>query len=193
MAQPARQPRADARRNQQRVLEAAEELFADKGVEVGVDEIAARAGVGIGTLYRHFPGGKTALLQAVVMGHLAKFVEQARKLSTGDDCGVALFTIVRQLVHLAVQKKDLSEELARSGIGHDDLAGPAKKELEKLLSGLWLRAQREGKVRPDVNFEDMSSLITATCMAAQRQGRAAVDRLVGVMCDGLRERGRHHR
>jgi AcrR family transcriptional regulator len=179
--------RSDARRNQERVLVAAEELFATRGVDVPVDEIAARAGVGVGTLYRHFPGGKASLVEAVILQRLSAFLDRARELSSSQDPRTALFTIIRELARLVVQKKDLTEELARAGVVPDELAGPVRQELEQLMRDLWERAQREHTVRCDIDFRDATSLITATCLAADRQGHLAVDRLVGVMCDGFME------
>lgn len=152
-----------------------------------MDDIASRAGVGVGTLYRHFPGGKAELVEAVVLDRLAKFVSRAEQLREGGDACVALFTMVRELARLAVQKKDLTEELARSGVCADELAVPARRQLEEILRGLWERAQADGKVRRDLDFSDLSSLIMATCVAADRQGQPSVDRLVGVVCDGLRD------
>lgn len=179
--------RSDARRNQERVLVAAEELFATQGVDVPVDQIAARAGVGVGTLYRHFPGGKASLLEAVILQRLSAFLDRARELSSSLDPRTALFTIIRELALLVVQKKDLTEELARAGVVPDELAGPVRHELESVMRELWERAQRQHMVRCDIDFRDATSLITATCLAADRQGHMAVDRLVGVMCDGFME------
>lgn len=166
---------------------AAEELFATQGVAVPMDLIASRAGVGVGTLYRHFPGGKAELVEAVVLDRLGKFLARAEELSEDGDACAALFTLVRELAQLAVQKKDLTEELARSGVSPDELSGPVRRQLEDILRGLWERAQADGTIRRDLDFEDLSSLITATCVAADRQGQPSVARLVGVMCDGLKD------
>src|ERR1700733_1381243 len=80
--------RADARRNRDRVLAAARELFANDGLSVSLDEIARRAGVGPGTVHRHFPA-KEDLIAAVAIGRLEQIVEQARNLANADDPGAA--------------------------------------------------------------------------------------------------------
>lgn len=177
--------RADARRNQERVLAAAEEAFATYGMSVPVDEIARRAGLGVGTVYRHFPT-KAALLEAVVRAHLTKFVERAKQLCQRPDATEALFTLVAELVQLAVDKKDLVEEMAQAGVAKEAIHATAKEELDGVISELWRRAQQEGSVRADLEPDDLGALISATCMAADHRGRAATVRLVGVMCDGLR-------
>lgn len=179
--------RSDARRNQAKVLAAAAEVFAEYGLSAPVDEIARRAGVGPGTIYRHFPT-KAALGEAVVMAHMTGFLERARQLSEGEDACSALFTLVRELVQLAVQKRDLVEELSKAGVGTDELAAPVKREMESLLGSLWARAQSDGRVRSDINFRDVSSLISATCMAASQDARCSSERLVSVMCAGLQIR-----
>lgn len=166
-------------------MAAAEEAFATGGMGVPVDEIAKRAGVGVGTVYRHYPT-KAALLQAVVMAQLGKFVERAKQLSVDCDCTTALFTVLGELVQLAVDKRDLTEELAREGVPKEAIHAAVKQDLEHVISTLWVRAQEASKVRSDITSEDLNSLISATCMAAGQRGRSAVERLVAVMCDGLR-------
>lgn len=181
-----RSQRADARRNHERVLAAAAEVFSEYGLAGPIDEIARRAGVGPGTIYRHFPT-KAALGEAVVRSHLAKFLSTARELCGSDDACGALFSLLRQLINLAEQKRDLVDELARSGVPADQIAAPAKAEVEQVLAVLWVRAQAEGRVRCDIDFQDVSSLVSATCMAVAGQGRRSADRLASVMCDGLRD------
>jgi AcrR family transcriptional regulator len=182
---PVRAMRADARRNLEKVLVAAEEAFAIDGVTVPVDEIARRAGVGVGTLYRHFPT-KASLVQAVVMARLCKFLERAYELAQAPDPGHSLFVLVQELVQLGADKKDLTDELARAGVGPEELHFPAKEELERVMGDLLSRAQDAGSVRRDIGIEDLASLIMGTCMAADHQGHQSTERLVGVMCDGLR-------
>jgi AcrR family transcriptional regulator len=178
--------RSDARRNVQLVLQAAEEVFSTQGLSVPIDVIAARAGVGVGTVYRHFPT-KEALFQAVVVARLEALVQRAKSLSTAADPGAAMFTFVAELARLAVEKKDLTDELARAGIDSDQVHLTIKDELEGAFDLLLRRAQAAGAVREDVSSSDVTSLLMGTCMAADRRGTAAAtERLVGVICDGLR-------
>lgn len=178
--------RADARRNRAKVLEAAEEVFASEGLAVPIDEVARRAGVGVGTVYRHFPT-KEALFEAIVVARLDALVERAEELSTADDPGRALFTFISELVDMAVKKKDLTDELARAGVNSEDLLAGVKERLEQAFDMLLGRAQQSGAVRPDINRIDMTALIMGTCMAASQHGCSeATQRLVGVLCDGFR-------
>ena len=180
-----RPQRADARRNVERVLRAAEEVFATEGLAVPIDEIASRAGVGVGTVYRHFPT-KQALFQAVVMVRLEALVERAKELSEAPDPGEAMFTFVADLVELAVQKRDLTDDLAQDGFD-DEVHAAIKGELQRAFDVLLQRAQRAGAVRDDVGSTDITALLMGTCLVADRHGgRQATARLVGVICDGLR-------
>jgi AcrR family transcriptional regulator len=85
-----RQPRSDSIRNRARILEAAERVFGSEGLAVPIDEIAERAGVGVGTIYRHFPT-KEALFEAIVLSHFERLVHTARSLATAEDAVAALF------------------------------------------------------------------------------------------------------
>src|SRR5271156_2374714 len=107
--------RADARRNRDRVLEAARTSFGAEGWDVSLDEIARRAGVGAGTVYRHFPT-KEALFEAVVFDRLAELVEEARALLDDLDPGSAFWSFVERLAREGALKRDLVEALAHEGI-----------------------------------------------------------------------------
>lgn len=177
--------RADARRNVDRVLRAAEEVFATEGLAVPIDEIARRAGVGVGTVYRHFPT-KQVLFHAVVMVRLDALVGRAKELSRAADPGAALFTFVSELVDLAVQKRDLTDEMAQEGF-EDEVHAAVKAELQSAFDVLLHRAQEAGEVRDDICSADVTALLMGTCMVADRHaGREATSRLVGVICDGMR-------
>jgi len=181
-----RPQRADARRNRAKVLAAAEEVFASEGLAVPIDEVARRAGVGVGTVYRHFPT-KEALFEAIVVARLEALVERAEELTTSGDPGTAMFTFISELVDLAVQKKDLTEELARAGVQSEQLIAGVKERLEQGFEVLLRRAQAVGAVRQDINRTDVSALVMGTCMAASQHGcSGATQRLVGVLCDGFR-------
>jgi AcrR family transcriptional regulator len=181
----ARVPRADAVRNLAKILQAAEEVFAAEGLAVPIDEVARRAGVGVGTVYRHFPT-KEALFEAIVVSRLEALIERAQELSTATDACAALFAFVDDLVTLAVEKKDIHDELARAGVT-EQLSAPIKDKLTARVEVLLQRAQAAGAVRPDVNIVDLTTLLMGTCMAAGQQGRPdCTARLVAVICDGLR-------
>src|SRR5262245_61907213 len=116
MAQPARPMRADAARNRARVLEVAYETFAADGLGVPIDEIARRAGVGAGTVYRHFPT-KEDLYRAVVEDRIRSIADMGRALLVEGKPGEALFTFLRSMVLLwGATDRGLSEALAGLGI-----------------------------------------------------------------------------
>jgi AcrR family transcriptional regulator len=182
----ARAPRADAVRNLAKILDAAEAVFAAEGLAVPVDEVARRAGVGVGTIYRHFPT-KEALFEAIVRARFEKLVDRAAELSVADDPGEALFTFVGELVQLAVEKKDLHDELLRAGVPEEQLHAGIKERMSAHVSVLLQRAQEANAARPDVNLVDLTTLLMGTCLAAGQQGCVdATARLVAVLCDGLR-------
>ncbi|MEU3623827.1 TetR family transcriptional regulator [Amycolatopsis coloradensis] len=174
--------RADARRNRAKVLTAAEEAFAVDGLAVPLDEIARLAGVGAGTVYRHFPS-KEALFQAVVLERIAQFAQEARDLLTAEDPGSAFFDFFKRVVKQASLNRALCDALAETtGLGFKASAGTDfRSALEALLS----RAQLAGAVREDIDGDDLRALI-AGCLAAERY--SLEDRhLVRVVVDGLRK------
>jgi AcrR family transcriptional regulator len=169
--------RADARRNRDRVLRAAAEAFAESGFGVPLDTIAARAGVGPGTVYRHFPT-KEALFQAVVTARLEDLVAGARRLATGDDAGAALRTFLLRLRQEAATKGDTSDAIAVPGRLQADLHGA--------LGVLLGRAQATGAVRPDLDVDDLLAMLKGL-IAAVRDAPSAqrVERVFAVLVDGL--------
>ncbi|MGO8875069.1 MAG: TetR/AcrR family transcriptional regulator [Acidimicrobiales bacterium] len=189
-AEPARQPRADSVRNRTRILEAAEEVFGSEGLAVPIDEIARRAGVGVGTIYRHFPT-KEALFEAIVFHHFQRLVDTARSMADSEDAAGALFfRSLSELFALATDKRDLADALAGAGIDVKEAAGELKHELETAIAQLLARAQEEGSVRSDVSITDVMALVTSTCMNADRFGSktCSPERMLAVVFDGLRRR-----
>jgi AcrR family transcriptional regulator len=182
-----RQPRSDSLRNRARVLEAAEELFGTEGLSVPIDDIAARAGVGVGTIYRHFPT-KEALFEAIILSHFQHLVDKARACSDDEDAGGALFGFLTELVALGVDKRDLADALAGAGIDVKATAGKLKHVLEAAVEHLLVRAQRQGSIRSDVAIADLMGLVAGTCMTADRFGgnAASPGRMLAIVFDGLR-------
>jgi AcrR family transcriptional regulator len=179
-----RQPRSDSLRNQARILEAAAEVFGTEGLSVPIDDIAERAGVGVGTIYRHFPT-KEALFEAIVLRHMQRFVDDAHARLEEEDTAGALFGFLAHLVSEGVDKRDLADALARAGIDVKATAGGLKHELESAVEQLLLRAQRERTVRSDVSIADLMGLVAGSCMTAGGNAGSA-DRMLAVVCDGLR-------
>jgi AcrR family transcriptional regulator len=171
--------RSDALRNRVRVLEAAREAFAAEGLAVPLDEIARRAGVGAGTVYRHFPS-KEALFEAVVLDRVDALAAEARELAAAADPGAAFFAYFTRIVGLALEDKALRDVLG-SGL-HDNIG--TRTGFGDALGALLRGAQDAGAVRSDVDAADVRALI-AGCLLVDRQagpGRG----LVRVAMDGLR-------
>src|SRR5271170_1892750 len=107
--------RADAQRNHDKILAAAEEIFALDGVAVPIDIVAERAGVGVGTLYRHFPT-KESLYEAIVTTRLDGLLSIADEYTSAADPGLALNTFLREFARQASEKQDLFEALEQNGV-----------------------------------------------------------------------------
>jgi AcrR family transcriptional regulator len=183
--------RADARRNRERVLEAAESVLASEGVSVPIDEVARRAGVGVGTVYRQFPT-KEALLEAIMLRRMEKLVEEARSCAAAEDAGAAFFGFLEHLVDEATRKRDLADALGGTGIDMEKAASPVAQQLTTAVAELLDRAQRSGAVRADVAMPELFGLVAGTCMAAERgfPVACAPQRMLGIVFDGLRPGGR---
>lgn len=176
--------RADARRNRGRILEAAEEAFADEGLSVPVDEIARRAGVGPGTVYRNFPT-KEALFEAVIRHHLETLVGEARELATSDRPAEALFTFLEHLSRQAGARRNLIEAMTGAGLQLEETLADVKGELAAAIQDLLQRAQHTGEVRTDVTVEDLFGMVVGCAMS---RGTDAVSqtRMLSVVCEGLK-------
>lgn len=180
-----RPPRADARRNRARVLEAAAEVLTTQGLAVPTEEIARRAGVGIGTVFRHFPS-KEALVEAVLAHRIQQLAEDARELAAAGDPGRAFFSFFSEMVRQAVVNRALSEALAVTPGEVTGAFAGVKADLMAALGALLTRAQEAGAVRPDVDVADVGSLV-AGCLAMEGSSHGAEPgRMLAVVCDGLR-------
>jgi AcrR family transcriptional regulator len=187
MTQP-RPLRADAERNRQRVLEIAQQVFASEGLAVPIDEIARRAGLGVGTLYRHFPT-KEALFEAIVVGRMERLVDEARVSAKAADPGAAFFGFLARMVEEGAAKKDFLTALAGTGSSLERIAA-IKQRMKRAVAVLVERAQAVGAVRTDVGAGDVLTIVMGTLGAADRQGAGPAERkrLLLVIFDGLRQR-----
>ncbi|WP_327070793.1 TetR/AcrR family transcriptional regulator [Kitasatospora sp. NBC_01302] len=185
-----RRLRADARRNRARVLEAAREVFAAEGLAVPLDEIARRAGVGAGTVYRHFPT-KEALFEAVVTDRIKALTkaghEALARIDAGADPGEAFFGQLAVVVADAGSKMDLADALVGAGVDLQQATLDAAGDLRATLGELLTRAQSADAVRTDIDVADLHALV-AGAVAAERA--RATDtrpgRLTQIISDGLR-------
>jgi AcrR family transcriptional regulator len=178
-----RPPRADARRNRDKVLRAARQAFATSGYDVPLDEIAALAGVGPGTVYRHFPS-KEALFEAVIAVRLRDLADDARSRAAAADPGEAFFGFLARIGEEAAAKRDMPDAI--------EAPGPLREEMHAGLGVLLRRAQQAGAVRADLTVPDLMVLLKGLFLSLQDtpadgRGEAQRERLFGVVCDGLRQ------
>jgi AcrR family transcriptional regulator len=187
VAQPDRPLRADAARNRARVLEVAYDTFAAEGLSVPIDEIARRAGVGAGTVYRHFPT-KDDLYRAVVRDRLQNLVDTGRALLADGDTGEALFSFLRSMVlQWGATDQGLVEALAGVGIDIATALPEVEADFLHMLDDLLQAAQKAGAVRSDVGVRDVKAILTgASATQAAYPDRA--ERVTEVFLDGLRPR-----
>ncbi|HEX9339213.1 MAG TPA: helix-turn-helix domain-containing protein [Pseudonocardiaceae bacterium] len=171
--------RADAQRNRIRILDAAESVFAELGATASTEEVASRAGVAIGTVFRHFPT-KRDLLAAIMSDLRCRLTTQARTLAVEGDPGTALFEFATSLVEQATTKRTVVELLT-------DVASQVGS-LHQAVETLLVRAQRVGVIRPDARITDVMALLAAASQGALRGhwDRQARDRTLGIIFDGLR-------
>jgi AcrR family transcriptional regulator len=187
MAQPARPLRADAARNRARVLEVAYETFAAEGLAVPIDEIARRAGVGAGTVYRHFPT-KESLFQAVIEDRMQRLVDDGRALLDSEGSGEALFTFLRSMVlHWGATDRGLADALAGLGIDIATAAPEAEDAFLAMLDELLRAAQRAGSARCDIGVREVKAIMVG-CQAMEAYNPDLAERVTDVVVDGLRVR-----
>ena len=168
--------RADARRNLERVLDAATEVFAASGPDASIDEIARLAGVGHGTVFRRFPT-KDDLMFAVIERHVAEMRALAEEAVAADDPGEAFFDFVQSVAELNMRTPGLHRCVVHCG------GKPGAADLEQLADRIVSRAQRAGAVRRDVKPADVQLLVrSALTSAPPGQWRRYLD----VVLDGLR-------
>jgi AcrR family transcriptional regulator len=185
-----RRPRADAVRNRERVLEAAKAVFSAGGPDASLEAVARRAGVGIGTLYRHFPT-RESLFEAVYRREVQQLGELAEQLK-GEAAPVdALRRWLRSNVEFVATKKGMSAALALAVQGSSELSAYSFDRLTKAVGALLDRAVAAGEIRSDISPEDVLRTLVGMCYMHDQPGwQASVLRLVEVFVDGLRVQGR---
>lgn len=190
-----RKPRADAIRNRERVLEAAKAVFSQGGAEASLEAVARHAGVGIGTLYRHFPT-REALYEAVYRREVEQLVDLAERLEAKMAPIEALRRWLRAGVEFMATKKGMAAAFAMAAHGSSELVAYSLDQLTRALGKLLQRASAADEIRADIDPEDLLRTLVGMCYAHDRPGwQAKVLRLVDVFIDGLRRSpdNRHHR
>ena len=180
--QPQRPQRADARANHDKLVAAARALFTDKGTSAPLEEVAERAGVGIGTLYRHFPA-RQALLEAVYVDEVEAMARAAAELEELPPWD-ALSQWLHQYVGFAATKRALNEALMETDPNSSVLV-TCRTAITGAGTALVERAQRAGVVRNDTSFTDVVRMVGAIAMVPTEDPEQK-RRLLELALDGLR-------
>jgi AcrR family transcriptional regulator len=189
----ARKPRVDAVRNRERVLEAAKAVFSTGGPDASLEAVARNAGVGIGTLYRHFPT-REALFEAVYRREVQQLADLAEQLKQEADPVDALRQWMRSNVNFVATKKGMSAALALAAYKNPELYSYSFDRLTRAVSSLLDRAVATGEIRADISPEDLLRALVGMCYMHDQPGwQTSVLRLLDVFIDGLRNRGNTER
>jgi AcrR family transcriptional regulator len=179
--------RRDAQRNRDRILAATRAAFQERGLEVGVDEIARRAGVGMGTLYRHFPT-KDALIDAVVDARFAELTALAEEALEAEDAWEGFAGFLDAAVRLQATDRGFKDALAARGRDERRVKA-ARRRLHTVIERLVARGREAGAVRADFVTEDVTVLLWATGRIVERTADLVPDqavRFLAMHLDGLR-------
>jgi AcrR family transcriptional regulator len=185
-AKSSRKPRADALRNREKVLEAAKTVFSAGGPDASLEAVAREAGVGIGTLYRHFPT-REALYEAVYRREVEQLGELAEQLKSEAAPVEALRRWLRANVEFVATKKGMATALALAAGPPSELTAFSYARLTKAVGILLDRAVEAGEIRADVGPEDLLRTLVGMCLLHDQPGwQASVVRMLDVLVDGLR-------
>jgi AcrR family transcriptional regulator len=177
--------RADARRNRERVIGAARRCMARKGLDAGMEEIARRAGVGVGTVYRHFPT-KEALIEGLAAARFERLAELAHEALAVADPWEAFSGFMHAAASIQIDDRALSEILTQRP---ETMAAAAEAvDMLGLVSELMGRAQASGDLRADATPEDVPMVMCALA-GAHENPMTEPGRYVGIVLDGLRAPG----
>jgi AcrR family transcriptional regulator len=190
MSTPAARPlRRDAERNRHRILEAAAEAFAERGLTITMDDIAEHAGVGVGTVYRRFPQ-KELLIEALFEERVGELVALAEEALEADDPWQGLVDFLERAQALQATNRGLKELVLSTAHGRERVAC-VRERLGPLAEELVRRAQASGQMRPDVDGSDLplvqvmlGAIVDVTRDVAPETWR----RMLGIIVDGLRAR-----
>jgi len=182
---PAHRPtRADAVRNRARVLDAGAAAFAEHGAEAQMDDVAARAGVGVGTVYRHFET-KGALFEALLLDRIAEALASAREAAAAPDPWEGFTAVLRRAAEMQAADRGF-QGLIAAGAGDSERVREAKAELHAQVAAIMSRAQESGELRADVSLDDVPNLMCGLAGVVGSSDRESWERYVGIVLDGLR-------
>ncbi|MGW1225692.1 TetR/AcrR family transcriptional regulator [Streptomyces sp. NPDC001478] len=184
---PQRPMRADARRNYDRLLTEARAAFAEHGTDASLEDVARRAGVGIGTLYRHFPT-RHALMSAVFQEAVAALIDRSRELAAAERPCAALVEWLGAMITHAGEYRGLAQALISTCRDENSALSRCNVPLREAGAVLLSRAQEAGSVRADVSMDDLMRLTNAIALAAEQSpdDPALAERLLTLTLLGLR-------
>ena len=177
--------RADAQRNIGSLLEAAKAVFATSGVDAPAKEIADLAGVGVGTLYRHFPQ-RSDLVKAVFQRAVDACADAAPALAAANEPGVALEKWLHRYTEFVATKRGLAAALHSGDPAFDALPGYFMRRLAPVLASLLEAAIASGEIRAGISARDLLHAVANLCMPVADEGPAYSQRMVALLIDGLR-------
>jgi AcrR family transcriptional regulator len=180
-----RRLRADARRNIDSLLEAAKAVFATSGVDAPAKEIADLAGVGVGTLYRHFPQ-RSDLVKAVVQSGIDACADAGPELSAAHEPGVALAKWLHRYTEFLGTKRGLASALHSGDPAFDALPDYFEQRVGPALASLLEAAAASGAIRADISPRDLLYAVANLCLPVADEGIAYSQRMVALLVDGLR-------
>jgi AcrR family transcriptional regulator len=155
--------RADAERNRRRLLDAATQMFSERGLDVGVGEIAQQAGVGRGTLFRNFPS-KEHLIAAIVVERMRESISRGQAALEEPDAAQALFDLIEQSVERSQTDRALFDSIADTWLANDEIR-EVHGQLLEMLDTLVRKAQAAGAVRDDISAVDVLMMVKGVCEA----------------------------
>ena len=189
---PPRRLRADAQRNIDSLLEAAKAVFGASGVDAPAKEIADLAGVGVGTLYRHFPR-RSDLVKAVLQREIDACAAAAPALTAAHAPWAALAKWLGRYTEFLATKRGLAAALHSGDPAFDALPGYFMERLGPALGSLLDAATASGEIRADISSKDLLYAVAELCLPVGDEGVAYSQRMVALLIDGLRYGAEHHR
>jgi AcrR family transcriptional regulator len=181
--------RADAKQNREQILQAAHKIFAEKGLSVPISEIAREAGIGIGTVYRHFPT-KEALFYAVNISYKQKFTDEAKSLINHTDPGKAFFDFFFCVMEECFTNRAVRDAFRIGTFRVRTATSGVLLDFQSAFADLLIRAQQAKAVREDIGIMDLIALMSGLLMVVDEpedvSNKSKFNQLLSIVCDGLR-------
>lgn len=181
--------RADAKQNREQILQTAHKIFAEKGLSVPISEIAREAGIGIGTVYRHFPT-KEALFAAVNVSYKQKLTEEAQSLINHTDPGKAFFDFFFHVMEECFTNRAVRDSFRIGTFRARTATSGVLLDFQLACADLLTRAQQAKAVREDINIMDLFVFMSGLLMVADEpedvSNRSRFNQCLSIVCDGLR-------